>query len=639
MAEVAIPDPLSSKSFPFGKGSSKVQANAPMKRKTPSELRGEQLKRRNCGKPDESFDHLLGSDGSAGGKVHGLRKPDSAKTPKYIDTRVDEVYPVKKSSAMFRMLYGKEKAKDSFPFSEQTNDAKNCSAACNIAAKSQSQLSCGKGGDPNISNIIAASAEAIPEQGSSKIEKCSQNMFRSVAQLSLGNETFSDPAIFDMNTALKGLVARDACLPCDFSGKSGGLPSLSLGSFCSEVNIPGYKTPLDFTLKTSMRLISSSSVSWCHRLGTSSAFTVMTQLTSQFGRAWDQNVGDPSGFSRTPEVMYSKALHSWTYPQSSLPPSIISAMTISAARGEMDFLLKRQLAWEDSFRGLYYLLRKNKCDIFYFYTTQFVVMFIGGEFLGKTKHSCNAYLSQSTRGLRSLLREHDISFTMPLCHSKVEQAAEEDLVELSEIEKSNVGQTRRFNSMSDVDNSSQSLLAFIGNENVHGLYDFLLNYRSFLTSLTSIDVPVLYSHVPFQNASLCVPEVICREVNRANVVLPTPRGDGEALQDSSGICYSIEIKDAILPPWTICGVCAAMGSDGRSFEASFATEPLSTGLNVALDTVCQKSDTKTESGKVLPEGNKAFGIEEAVIAPCLRSASLRGLKYSNGSYMASLLPL
>lgn len=33
----------------------------------------------------------------------------------------------------------------------------------------------------------------------------------------------------------------------------------------------------------------------------------------------------------------------------------------------------------------------------------------------------------------------DISFTMPLCHSKVEQVTKEDLFELSEIEKYNLG--------------------------------------------------------------------------------------------------------------------------------------------------------------------------------------------------------
>lgn len=39
-------------------------------------------------------------------------------------------------------------------------------------------------------------------------------------------------------------------------------------------------------------------------------------------------------------------------------------------------------------------------------TSHFVVMFNGGDSLGRNKRSCNAYISRSTRGLRSMLREH-----------------------------------------------------------------------------------------------------------------------------------------------------------------------------------------------------------------------------------------
>lgn len=39
-------------------------------------------------------------------------------------------------------------------------------------------------------------------------------------------------------------------------------------------------------------------------------------------------------------------------------------------------------------------------------TSQFVVMFTGIDESGKTKSTCGAYISRSTRGLRSLLREH-----------------------------------------------------------------------------------------------------------------------------------------------------------------------------------------------------------------------------------------
>ena len=47
-------------------------------------------------------------------------------------------------------------------------------------------------------------------------------------------------------------------------------------------------------------------------------------------------------------------------------------------------------------------------------------------------------------------------------------------------------------------------------------------------------------------------------------------GNGESAQGSlDGLCCSIEIKDAFLPPWIICGISALMSSEGKSFEARY----------------------------------------------------------------------
>ncbi|KAK9290379.1 hypothetical protein L1049_008548 [Liquidambar formosana] len=632
MAKVAAPGSLSSNSLHFGGGAVKVGAG--VKRKTPSELRGEQLKRRNVVElVDESPAPSLEPIKNSGGMTHGLKKLDSLKNPKYIDTRMDEVFPVRKSR--LRMFSGKENTKESISM-EQTGSLNNLSIPSNLAAKSQPPLSC-----PENSVASGAVAKDGTTQACQMAEKCGQNTFRNVAELSLGSDRFSGLATVDMDKALKGLVAHEppvgpafSCLPGDSSERFGNLASTNLGNFCSEYTIPGQKTPLDFTLKTNMRVVSSSSVNWFHRFITSGT---MTQFSFQNGCSGDQNLSCLSGPSSASQVLNSKALHSWVYPQSSLPASVISALTLSATAGvEMDFLSKRQLAWEDSFRSLYYMLRKNICNIFYVCTSQFVVLFTGCDELGKAKRLCNAYISQSTRGLRSLLSEHDVCFSMPLCRSKVEQVTMEDLVELSEIEKHNLGQTRRLGSMSDVDNSPQSLLAFNGNENVHGLYDFLLNYRSFLTSLTSVDVPLLYSPVPFQNASLSAPEIKCKELKRVDHIAFPLKGNNMKDGESNA---SIEIKDAYLPPWIICGMCAIMGSEERSFEASFVTEPMSIGLNGALETICQKSDPQAAEGEGLQESGHAFGIPDAIVSPYLRSALLKGLKYSNSSYTASLSPV
>ncbi|XP_061374756.1 uncharacterized protein LOC133316978 [Gastrolobium bilobum] len=238
----------------------------------------------------------------------------------------------------------------------------------------------------------------------------------------------------------------------------------------------------------------------------------------------------------------------------------------------------------------------------------------------------------------------DVYFSMPLCHSKVEQVTTDDLVELSEIEKQNLGQTPRLRSFSDVDNTPQSLLVFSGNRNVHGLYDILLNYRSFISSLSGMDVPVLCSPVPFQNAALSSPDIKFMEMRKAEHIAASYNGSicktGESAQGSSdSLCCSIEIKDAFLPPWIICGVCTLLGSEGRNFEASFVVEPSSIGLNVALKSTCEKPESEAAGSQSLANCSGTFGIPEATVTSCLWSCSLKGLKYSDGFCTASLSPV
>ncbi|KAI9380323.1 hypothetical protein POPTR_016G065600v4 [Populus trichocarpa] len=448
MAKVALPGgSLGSVDVQIGGAAAALTDGTMVKRKTPSELRGEQLRRKKVIEIVDESPAPLGSKNNGIEMDNGLRKPDASRTPRYINTRMDEVYPVKKSR--LRMLSVKDSAKENTS-TEQTNSLKNISVLSTLAAKRQ-QLSC-------TENSVA-SDEVLKDdvvQPHQTIKNCSQSIFHSVTELSSSGERSSGLAFVEMDKALKGLVAHEppdtSGLNADSSEKAGNHG----GNFCSECHIAGKKAPLDLTLKTRMRVASSCSVNWIHRSIMSSTYNGMPQLASQFGDSKDSS---SSGQAMTSQILSSKALHSWVYPQSTLPSAVISVLTSSAIEG--DFLRKRQLAWEDSFRSLYYMLRKNICNIFY----------------GCTKHLCNAYISQSTRGLRSLLREHDVCFSMPLCYSKVEQVTTEDLVELSEIEKQNLGQTRRLSSLSDVDNSPQSLMAFCGNKNVNGLYDFLLNYR------------------------------------------------------------------------------------------------------------------------------------------------------------------
>ncbi|XP_019456446.1 PREDICTED: protein downstream neighbor of Son-like isoform X2 [Lupinus angustifolius] len=635
MAKVATPNSVHHSSGRIGLGPPKGGSGSGgsmvnLKRKTPSELRGEQLKRASAvGHTESVVDHTDESppplDGFSSNKTtkvdNGFKKPGLSRTSRYTDTRVDELFPAKKSR--FKTVSGKENAKEN-EFLEKTSILKNLSVFANSETTRQQGIS-------RLKNSVASTEVSIDGvlQACQTTEKCSQGKFLSVSELSSAADRSSGLAApVDMGKTLRGLFALDPNvgngLAAESSEKRGDLTSAFTGIFFSECHVPGQKAPLDLTLKTSMRVVCSSSVNWIHRSVLCGAI--------------------PFEIQNTRVSQGSKILHSWIYPQSVLPPSLISVLSSSTADGELEFLRKRQVDWEESFRNLYYMLRKNICGLFYICTSQFVVMFTGGDSSKRSNCSCNAYISKSTRGLRSLLREHDVCFSMPLCHSKVEQVTTEDLAELSEIEKQNLGQTRRLWSFSDVDNSPESLLVFIGNDQVHGLYDVLLNYRSILTSLSGMDVPVLYSPVPFQNSSLSSPNIKCMEMRRAEHIAASFNGsilkDSESAQRSSDdLCCSIEIKDAFLPPWIISGICALMGSEGRSFEASFVTEPSSLGLNVALKSACEKSESKATGSENMQNCSDTFGISEAVVTSSLQSCSLKGLKYYDGSYTATLSPV
>ncbi|XP_056163884.1 uncharacterized protein LOC115663910 [Syzygium oleosum] len=144
---------------------------------------------------------------------------------------------------------------------------------------------------------------------------------------------------------------------------------------------------------------------WIYRLITNGSYNSVPNHTSLCACSEGQRTSHCSRTHIASTGFCSTALNSWIYPQSTLPLSLMSVLTSPAAeKVEMDFLKKRQLSWEESFRSLYYLFRKNLCSVFYVCTSQFVVMFTADGDSGRSKRTCSAYVSRLTRGLRSLFR-------------------------------------------------------------------------------------------------------------------------------------------------------------------------------------------------------------------------------------------
>ena len=77
------------------------------------------------------------------------------------------------------------------------------------------------------------------------------------------------------------------------------------------------------------------------------------------------------------------------------------------------------------------------------------------------------------------------------------------LKELRDFEASNPGSTKVFHERKkiDIDNTPASLLRIRGRQNVHLLYDWMLNHRK---KGSSEDVPLLHCSTPFIHATLQV---------------------------------------------------------------------------------------------------------------------------------------
>lgn len=242
MAKVAAHGALTSASLQIGGDALKVGPT--VKRKTPSELRGEQLKRTNVAE-------LVSKSLAPSEMDNGLKKTDPPRNPRYIDTRMDEVYPAKKSR--FK-LSGKENAKENSSI-PQPISLKKISAFSNFAAERSPQNSVASVDVPK-DDVLGACPT---------LEKCSRGTFLTVTELSSGGQKLSGLATVDMDKALKGLAVCEA-FPTRPPESSQKIDDLSTGSFCSEFHVTGLKVPVDFTLKTYMRLVSSSSVNWLNRL-------------------------------------------------------------------------------------------------------------------------------------------------------------------------------------------------------------------------------------------------------------------------------------------------------------------------------------------------------------------------------------
>ena len=114
-----------------------------------------------------------------------------------------------------------------------------------------------------------------------------------------------------------------------------------------------YSNPLSIRLLLggdfSQLTLSCFAIPRFHRLTMSSTHNGTTLFTPQFGCSKDQNIScsSGSGLTSTAQIFNHKALHPWVHRQSSLPPSVISSLTLSAAEGGL--WIKYFIIWKLKF--------------------------------------------------------------------------------------------------------------------------------------------------------------------------------------------------------------------------------------------------------------------------------------------------
>eukprot|EP00271_Cylindrocystis_brebissonii_P009628 TRINITY_DN2464_c0_g5_i1.p1 TRINITY_DN2464_c0_g5~~TRINITY_DN2464_c0_g5_i1.p1 ORF type:complete len:476 (+),score=68.29 TRINITY_DN2464_c0_g5_i1:85-1428(+) len=218
-----------------------------------------------------------------------------------------------------------------------------------------------------------------------------------------------------------------------------------------------------------------------------------------------------------------------------------------------------------------------------------------------------ALLSRSTKGLRNLLAESEIEFSLPLCTTRTNQVFSQEMKELKEMEEAIPGKSLMMDAVDAVDSNEESLVCIRGRPQIHGFYDFLLNSRNLLSPAIGSDLPLLLSPVAFRNACAHMPEVKCRTLREnlpppsaipkeVSMSLPSIFGttkqpkkarsgvsggsiDGDYSEPTEGVRHSVEVT-GLLPPWVLSRLCHVFRqAQNNAFEVRLYTEQLTTGLN------------------------------------------------------------
>lgn len=171
--------------------------------------------------------------------------------------------------------------------------------------------------------------------------------------------------------------------------------------------------PVDWTLKSKVRFLSSKPFAWNQKLKISEEASGVTA----FARCLGSNSG--TSLDSSPNAKFHQCCLYWQQP--SLPWLKLfprTNMKVTSSSGTVNVTqnpaVRESLmfTWSDGFRSLFHLIRTRQCPYFYVCANNFTVLFRAGGICGFTE--MNAVITPTTRGFRYLLKQAEIEYSMPL---------------------------------------------------------------------------------------------------------------------------------------------------------------------------------------------------------------------------------
>ncbi|CAH0748019.1 unnamed protein product [Diatraea saccharalis] len=374
--------------------------------------------------------------------------------------------------------------------------------------------------------------------------------------------------------------------------------------------------PIDWALKSRLRLMSPKPFAWTSKLKASEEASGITG----FVRCLDTT--SSSSLDTSPRALFHQTCLYWQhphlpwldlYPRSS---GKVAATSFMATNEEVKKALHRE--WTESFRSLFQLLRALHCPYFYVCANTFTVLFRAAGLCGVSE-PC-ALIAPTSRGFRQTLRQEDVEFTMPLrsdgkrklnvsddekpknssfdsCYDTMDEGCkpeaeksdsadeEEDPdqflsqlgLETEVIKKINNNQTRMAQTAeSSVDSAAESLV-FVRGVDAQALFNFLLNCKSVVSPTGPFAgvPPTLLAPTAFHGGTL----------HSLKVSEKTVVADGKKY-------FSIDLRGPILPTTVHTLFNVLKKSSSANFSATFAHHQPTLAFTFAAKSIAEDENAK-----------------------------------------------